>query len=115
MEKPSSLLKRSLSQIPWESTGIGSWQKEVKLGSKKLRVLRLDAKFKEESWCEKGHLGVVIEGELTLELEDSLVAYSKGDCVTIPEGPNHKHKAKIAVDGFVEIILFEESCQNELT
>jgi ethanolamine utilization protein EutQ (cupin superfamily) len=46
-------------------------------------------------WCEKGHYGYLIEGELEIEYKDGKVAYKAGDGVFIPDGPDHMHLGRV--------------------
>jgi quercetin dioxygenase-like cupin family protein len=45
-------------------------------------------------WCEKGHYGYLIEGQMEIEYEDSKIIYKAGDGIFIPEGTDHKHRGR---------------------
>jgi len=49
-------------------------------------------------WCEKGHVGYVLDGEFEVEFERETVVFQAGDGVFIPSGPEHKHMAKTRTD-----------------
>lgn len=46
-------------------------------------------------WCEKGHYGYLIEGQMEIEYENEKIIYNPGDGIFIPDGPKHKHKGKV--------------------
>lgn len=46
-------------------------------------MLELTREFVEPDWCEKGHIGLVLEGAL-----------EEGDGLFIPPGPEGGHKAR---------------------
>jgi quercetin dioxygenase-like cupin family protein len=49
-------------------------------------------------WCEKGHYGYLIEGQMEIEYENSTVTYKPGDGIFIPDGPEHKHRGRVLSD-----------------
>jgi quercetin dioxygenase-like cupin family protein len=57
-------------------------------------------------WCERGHYGYVIEGQMEIEYNNGKTIYNPGDGICIPDGPAHKHRGRIlsekAVVFFVE-------------
>jgi quercetin dioxygenase-like cupin family protein len=58
-------------------------------------------------WCEKGHYGYIIEGELEIEFTNEKIIYKKGVGVFIPEGDEHKHRGR-SVTNTVKVIFVEE-------
>jgi quercetin dioxygenase-like cupin family protein len=58
-------------------------------------------------WCEKGHIGYVLEGRIEIEFAHECHVYSSGDGVFIPNGPEHKHKGKI-ISETVTIVFVED-------
>lgn len=84
----------------------GALQKEVIIGENKMRILELDDSFVEQHWCEKGHLGYVIEGALSMVIDGEVVTFSAGDGMAIPAGT--KHKAVIASGEKAVLMLLEE-------
>lgn len=45
-------------------------------------------------WCDKGHYGYVLEGQMEIEIENSKIIFNKGDGIFILDGPDHKHLGK---------------------
>lgn len=46
-------------------------------------------------WCAKAHYGIVLSGKMEIEFEGEKHIYEKGDCIFIPPGQKHGHKATI--------------------
>lgn len=63
--------------------------------------------FVEEEWCVSGHIGYVLDGEMTIDFNGTIKNYKKGDGLWIKEGESSKHKAIIKKGKQVELILFE--------
>jgi len=75
-----------LTDIPFQATdwasvpptahagaqGIASWRTK-QLGEVRVRMLEYSPGYVADHWCEKGHVLLVLEGELHTELEDGRV------------------------------------------
>jgi len=84
----------------------GLRQKIHKSGSQQLRLVEY-SKNLSPHWCEKGHIGYVLEGQMKVKFEHDVQTYSPGDGIFIPGGPEHKHMATIITDK-VTVIFVEE-------
>lgn len=93
--KNSQLVGIDFPNMPWER-----WQKpgaegRVKMmfvGDKRIRILELPAGFREENWCEKGHVGYVLQGQFTIEFRNHEVACGPGMGFVIPDGDPHRSR-----------------------
>ena len=92
--------------IPWESPSEGSRQKNHKIGGQQLRVVEYSKNLLPH-WCEKGHIGYVLEGKMEIKFENDVQRYSPGDGIFIPAGPEHKHMARVLTDK-VTVIFVED-------
>ena len=50
-------------------TGEAFWR-SFELGNIRVRIVEYSAGYKADHWCERGHVLLVLEGELTTELAD---------------------------------------------
>lgn len=98
--------KVDFKSIPWESPIEGLRQKLHKTGSQQLRLVEY-SKNLSPHWCEKGHIGYVLEGQMEVRFEHDVQIYSPGDGIFIPGGREHKHMATIITDK-VTVIFVEE-------
>ncbi|HXU92499.1 MAG TPA: hypothetical protein VFP33_02465 [Gallionella sp.] len=58
-------------------------------------------------WCEKGHVGFVIQGELEIDFHGHLVRYPEGSGIFIPAGAESGHKAR-SITPSVLLFLVED-------
>lgn len=50
--------------LPWESTASGARFKAFHSEGKQIRIVEFTRELVEPQWCEKGHVGLVLKGEL---------------------------------------------------
>lgn len=58
-------------------------------------------------WCEKGHYGLILEGEMEIEFDHGMLLFKQGDGVFIPDGAAHRHRARVLTD-VVRVIFVED-------
>ena len=93
--------------LEWQDGIHGARFKVFISGNKQLRLLELTAEFVEPDWCEKGHVGFVIKGELEIDFHGHLVKYSEGSGIFIPSASASGHKAR-SLTPTVLLFLAEE-------
>jgi hypothetical protein len=94
--------------IEWKSPVQGARFKAHVADGRKLRLLELNSQFVELDWCEKGHIGFVLEGSLEVDFQGQLVTFHAGDGLFIPPGPSSAHKAR-SLTPAVRLILVEDA------
>lgn len=94
------------ASIPWETPMQGVRHKVMKQGDKQLRLVEYTGNM-EAHWCEKGHIGYVLEGQLEITFENERQVYDPGDGVFIPSGSEHRHSGKVLSE-FVRVVFVEE-------
>lgn len=99
--------KIEFQNIKWEKPKNGVEQKVYSDGIQRIRLLRFLDDFIEEEWCINGHIGYVLDGEMTIDFNGIIKSYKKGDGLWINAGEASKHKAIIQKGKQVELILFE--------
>jgi quercetin dioxygenase-like cupin family protein len=93
--------------LEWQSSIHGARFKAFRSGTKQLRLVEFTNEFVEPDWCEKGHIGFVIQGELEIDFHGRLVLYSEGSGIFIPSGAASRHKGR-SVTPKVLLFLVEE-------
>ncbi len=58
--------KINFSELPWEEQSVGFRSKVIIRGGRKLRLVEFTDEFVERGWCEKGHIGYVLDGEFEI-------------------------------------------------
>ncbi len=59
-------------------------------------------------WCEKGHIGLVLEGRFEIRYDSETVVYEPGDGVFIPSGAANRHMGR-ALSDVVRVIFVEDA------
>lgn len=80
--------------LEWQSPIQGARFKAFRSGTKQLRLVEFTSEFVEPDWCEKGHIGYVIQGELEIDFYGHLVRYPEGSGIFIPPGSASGHKGR---------------------
>jgi len=101
-----SQYKIDLENLNWENPLKGVKSKTYKYESKQLRLV-VYTKEMPPHWCEKGHYGLILEGEFEIEFQNEKQIYKSGDGVFIPAGEEHKHKGRALSDS-VKVIFVED-------
>jgi quercetin dioxygenase-like cupin family protein len=84
--------KLDFSEIEWTEAPNGARFKMFERDGKTIRLVEFAGAFEEIDWCEKAHIGFVVEGDLEIDFGEEKILYTQGDGVFIP--PETKHKAK---------------------
>lgn len=98
--------KIDFDSLPWENPALGVRFKSFRDGAKLFRLVEFTREFVEPDWCEKGHVGMVIDGELEINFRGTLIRYAPGDGICIPGGSSNGHKGR-AVTPTVRLFLVE--------
>ena len=99
--------KSEFDSLPWQTPADGIRHKCFDQGGKRLRLVEYSDQM-HEHWCEKGHLGIVLSGELEIDFFDgSSVRYKLGDALFLPDGADHSHRARI-LSGKATVFFVEE-------
>lgn len=93
--------------LAWQAALPGARSKVFGDGQKQMRLLEFTSGFVEPDWCEKGHVGIVLRGELEIDFDGKIVRYEEGAGVFIPQGASTKHKAR-SVTPMVLLFLVED-------
>lgn len=93
--------------LEWQDGIRGARFKAFRSGNKQLRLLEFTSEFIEPDWCEKGHVGFVIQGELEIDFRGQMVHYPQGSGIFIPSGAASGHKAR-SITPTVMLFLVED-------
>ena len=98
--------KVNFDDIEWESPIEGVKYKKYKYNNKQMRLIEYTHEMPPH-WCETGHYGLILEGEMEIEYPDEKIIYKKGDGVFIPDGAEHKHRGRVITES-VKVIFIED-------
>jgi quercetin dioxygenase-like cupin family protein len=91
------LYKIDFENISWESPMSGVRHKRKIIGSTAIRLVEY-SKDMPVHWCEKGHMGYVLEGILEIQFENEKQVFRAGDGIFIPDGKEHAHAGRVLSD-----------------
>jgi quercetin dioxygenase-like cupin family protein len=98
--------KIDFDNMVWEQPMDGVKCKKYVAGAKQVRLVEYSREMPPH-WCDKGHYGLILEGEFELEFDGITIVYKAGDGVFIPDGEEHKHRARVLTDS-VKVIFVED-------
>jgi quercetin dioxygenase-like cupin family protein len=76
-----------------------AWWRTVQQGNLRVRMVEYSPGYLADHWCEKGHVLLVLEGELTTEVKGKEIAthlMRAGQCYLVADGtaPHRSHTEK---------------------
>jgi uncharacterized cupin superfamily protein len=92
--------------LEWTSPLPGVRHKVQSVGKKVLRLVEYSSTM-QRHWCERGHLGYILEGRFEIEFVEEVLVFTAGDGVAIPRGSGHRHRAR-ALTRTVRALFIED-------
>jgi len=102
------MLAVNFDELLWQSPMQGARFKSFSCDGKIPRLVEFTNEFVEPHWCEKGHIGVVLSGELEIDFKGDVVRDPEGTAIFIPAGADHGHQGR-SVSPLVRLFLVEEA------
>ncbi len=99
--------KINFDVLEWQSPSPGARFKVHRSGGKRIRLVEFTSEFVEPHWCERGHIGMILEGSLEVDFRGDLVTYHKGEGIFIQSGQESAHKAR-SLTPVVRLVLVED-------
>lgn len=100
------LYRMDFESISWEFPMQGIRQKVARHGSRRVRLVEYSKDMKPH-WCERGHYGYILTGRFEIEFDSGISVFDAGDGVLIPDGAEHRHRAKVLSDA-VRAVFVED-------
>jgi quercetin dioxygenase-like cupin family protein len=99
----------AFAEAAWESALEGTARlKRVVLGGKVFRLVELTPATEHSNWCETGHLGFIVEGEMEIEFDGETIRLSAGDALNIPPGVADRHRPRALTDRTLMFLIEDE-------
>jgi hypothetical protein len=93
--------------VQWTFPMDGVRHKVFPFEGRRLRLVEYSSDF-EPHWCERGHAGQILEGRFQIEFDDGTEIFNAGDGISIPDGPEHRHRATV-LSGIVRALFVEDA------
>jgi quercetin dioxygenase-like cupin family protein len=94
--------KVEFDKLRWETPVEGVRHKYIDQDELRLRLVEYSQEMPLH-WCEKGHYGYLIKGQMEIEYDNEKIIYNPGDGIFIPDGPDHRHRGKALTD---KVLIF---------
>ena len=98
--------KVQFDKLDWEVPFEGVRHKCMDQSGLRLRLVEYSSSMPQH-WCEKGHYGFLLEGRMEIEYTGRTIVYNPGDGMFLPEGADHKHRARVLSD--TALVFFVEN------
>ena len=98
--------KIEFDSMPWDSPMAGVRCKAFRQGGRQLRLVEYTPEMPPH-WCEKGHVGCILEGRFEIKFDEEVVIFEQGDGVFIPSGKEHRHMGR-ALSDIVRVVFVED-------
>jgi len=96
----------ALEWMEWADVGTGR-AKTALIPGTRVRLVQFSPGFRQTTWCERDHVGYVLEGEMQTEFEGGrTIAFRAGDGIVIPAGC--KHRSANVGEGPVTLFVVEK-------
>ena len=94
----------------WEPTLEGTARlKRVGRGGKIFRLVELTPETAHDHWCEVGHVGLIVEGELEIDFNGEKQIFRAGDGLNIPHGEKDRHRPRALTTRALMFLIEEEN------
>ena len=102
-----SAFRVDFQTIPWEEPRPGVRHKVYREGRRQIRLVEFASSDGDPRWCEKGHIGFVLHGGLTIDVNGTEYVFSAGDGIFLPTGADTAHRGLHIVPG-TRLLMVED-------
>ena len=97
--------KIDFRNLPWVQPAPGVRAKIYRAGTTQVRLVEFSKEFVEPDWCQRGHIGYVLDGRIEVSFSGKMEAFEAGDGVFIPPGEKHQHKTHVLTDTATLVLI----------
>lgn len=99
----------AFSDVDWEPALGGTARlKRARRGGKAFRLVEMTPASAHPDWCETGHAGMIVEGELEIEFDNRRIVLRAGDGLFIPAGAGDRHRPRALTDRALMFLIEDE-------
>lgn len=99
-------------EIEWSEDAPGIREKETTVDGARWAIVEYGEGVGREEWCEEGHCGYVIDGEIEYEFDDGRgpLRASGGEAFVLPPAPvgGGAHRGRNLASGFTRLFLIDD-------
>lgn len=99
----------AFAETDWEPALEGTARlKRVLRNGKVFRLVEMTPASRHPGWCETGHVGMIVEGDLEIEFDAETIRLSAGDALSIPHGAQDRHRPRALSDRVLMFLIEDE-------
>ena len=102
-------------EIPWGEDAPGIRAREVEVRGARWAIVEYGAVAAREEWCEEGHRGYVVSGEIEYEFDDGSepLRASEGEAFFLPPAPPNggAHRGRNPSEGATVLFLIDDASE----
>ena len=100
----------AFDEVDWEPALDGTARlKRIVNDGKVFRLVELTPKIEHPHWCEVGHIGMIVEGDLEIDFDGDKINFHADDAISIPDGSNDRHRPRVLSDRVVMFLIEDEA------
>ena len=100
----------AFEDVDWEPTLEGTARlKRIANKGKAFRLVELTPNTVHAHWCEVGHVGMIVEGDLEIDFAGDKIKLQAGDALSIPDGDAHRHRPRALSDRVLMFLIEDEA------
>ncbi len=100
----------AFDDVDWEPALGGTARlKRIVNDGKGFRMVELTPKTVHAHWCEIGHIGMIVEGDLEIDFDGDKINMHAGDAISIPDGVKDRHRPRAISDRVVMFLIEDEA------
>ena len=99
-------------ELPWTNDASGIRAREVEVGGARWATVEYEEGVGREEWCEEGHRGYVLRGEIEYEFDDGSppLRAKEGEAFLLPPAPlvGGAHRGRNLAEGPTRLFLIDD-------
>jgi quercetin dioxygenase-like cupin family protein len=102
-----SPFKVDFESMQWREVRPGVRHKVFQEGARQIRLVEFASGDADPHWCDRGHIGYVLEGALAIEFNDAVHSFAAGDGLFIPSGAASAHRG-VSITPGTKLLMVED-------
>jgi quercetin dioxygenase-like cupin family protein len=102
-----SAFKVDFEAMAWQEGREGVRYKVYAEGTRQLRLVEFATSGGDPHWCERGHIGYVVAGGLTIEVNGTTHTFAAGDGLFLPPGAASAHRG-VSITPGTRLVMVED-------
>jgi len=98
------------SGVDWEPALEGTARlKRILRAGKVFHLVEMTPASEHPEWCEVGHTGMIVEGEIEIDFDGEKTVFHAGNALFIPAGADDRHRPRALSERAVMFLIEDEA------